>query len=96
MCLKRRNNLALSSKIKAQTIQTKTLPQEKGERNSAFVNRGHQNLQRNVFLVEALTFLYLLYQVKDEGLVDNEKNEDEETPQEAENEDSIIGAVETI
>ncbi|XP_030283333.1 thioredoxin domain-containing protein 3 homolog [Sparus aurata] len=28
--------------------------------------------------------------VKDEGLVDNEKNEDEETPQEAENEDSII------
>lgn len=48
------------------------------------------------FLVEALTFLYLLYQVKDEGLVDNEKNEDEETPQEAENEDSIIGAVETI
>lgn len=41
-------------------------------------------------------FCFCGCQVKDDGLVDDEKREEEEAPQQSENKESIIGAVETI
>lgn len=42
------------------------------------------------------SFGFVVFQVKDDGLVNDEKKDEEETSQKAENEESIIGTVETI